>query len=376
MKHKTFDFFQLSCIALLSAVMMACSSKPAGYSITGTAEGTEDGDTVFLCEMQGFFNMIPVDTAIIENGQFRFEGQTEGASIRFLMPIHNGEATTFGQIVLENADIKATLVKGDGGNIIEGGPESKIYAEFEAEEEKFSAQINEPWETSQDTTKTEAERQAAEVILDSLNNLRGAMHKQFIIDHLPSGISDMLLGYFINDFSEEDLQEVLKLMGEKQPDMPVYKTVMAEREAQAATAVGQPYTDLEMDDPEGKSMKLSQFVGKSKLILVDFWASWCGPCRAEMPNVVKAYNDYHSKGFEVIGVSFDNDKDAWQQAIAQLSMPWPQMSDLKGWESAAAAAYSIRAIPSNVLLDEKGTIVAKDLRGDDLSAKLAELLGL
>ena len=92
--------------------------------------------------------------------------------------------------------------------------------------------------------------------------------------------------------------------------------------------------------------------------------------------MVKAYNDYHSKGFEVIGVSFDNDKDAWQQAIAQLSMPWPQMSDLKGWESAAAAAYSIRAIPSNVLLDEKGTIVAKDLRGDDLSAKLAELLGL
>jgi thiol-disulfide isomerase/thioredoxin len=114
-------------------------------------------------------------------------------------------------------------------------------------------------------------------------------------------------------------------------------------------------------------------VGKSKYVLVDFWASWCGPCRAEMPYVVEAYQKYHDKGLEVIGVSFDNDKDAWVAAIGSLKMPWPQMSDLKGWESAAAGAYNIQSIPANVLIDEQGKIVAKNLRGEDLLDKMARL---
>ena len=111
-----------------------------------------------------------------------------------------------------------------------------------------------------------------------------------------------------------------------------------------------------------------------KPVLLDFWASWCGPCRAEMPTVVEAYTKYHDKGFEVVGVSLDNDKDSWVKAIADLQMPWPQMSDLKGWESEACAVYHVQAIPANVLIDEKGDIIAKDLRGEDLLNKMKELL--
>lgn len=134
------------------------------------------------------------------------------------------------------------------------------------------------------------------------------------------------------------------------------------------------YIDFEMDTPQGAPIKVSDFVSKNKYTLIDFWASWCGPCHAEMPTVVKAYNDFHGKGLEIVGVSLDSNKEDWVRAIAALDMTWPQMSDLKGWESAGAQLYNVRGIPTNVLVDQQGRIVAQNLRGENLLDKLAELL--
>lgn len=137
------------------------------------------------------------------------------------------------------------------------------------------------------------------------------------------------------------------------------------------TAKGNEAPEIVMADKDGKLIRLSDF--KGKYVLVDFWASWCGPCRKENPNVVAAYQKYHDKGFEILGVSLDSNKDAWQKAIKTDGLTWSHVSDLKGWANAAAAEYGVKAVPASFLIDKEGKVVGKDLRGEELHKVLASL---
>ena len=134
----------------------------------------------------------------------------------------------------------------------------------------------------------------------------------------------------------------------------------------SATEPGETFIDISLPGPQGQTVSVKDYVGKNKLVLIDFWASWCGPCMAEMPYVVKTYERFHDKGLEIVGVSLDNNKANWLAAIERTGQKWPQMSDLQGWDCQGAQFYNIQSIPANVLINEHGKIVARDLRGDAL----------
>ena len=138
------------------------------------------------------------------------------------------------------------------------------------------------------------------------------------------------------------------------------------------TAVGNKAIDLAYSSPDGKTIALSSL--KGKMVLLDFWASWCPPCRRENPNVVATFNRFKDKNFTVVGISLDEDKSKWLQAIGDDNLTWTHLSDLKYWDSEVAELYGVRAIPSNVLLDPEGVIIAKDIREEALPATLEKLL--
>ncbi len=348
----------------------ACQEKP-GYRISGTIEGVTDGDTVYL---QDFVNgnLVKIDSAIVKDGSFEFTGNPDSVTVSRYVTYMKGNQQMTAMVFIEKGDIKLSMAS--QANMVSGTECNDAYQQFMDKFIAMNKEISTIYQQSQNDSLTDEQRLQLENQLAEKDSLGTEMVFETISSNIGNLVGVQLLTSYADAFDPVKVEGLLAKIPAAYSSNPDVVALKNRVTTLSKTAVGQSFVDFTMNTPEGKSVKLSDFVGQNKYTLVDFWASWCGPCRREMPNVVEAYKAFSKKGFGIIGVSLDESAEDWKKAIKDLNITWPQMSDLKGWQSEGAALYGVRAIPATVLIDQQGNIVARDLRGDQLMSKLGELM--
>ena len=351
-------------IVAASMTLAACNAQ-SGYKVTGTVEGMPDGKAIIAT-----VNGSSLDTlakADVKNGSFEFTGNVSEPTGAYIMVIGQRGAIPF---MLENANI--TVNAGQAGLTVTGSEGQKIYDQFMAINATAQQEAMKLQQEYQAANGDQAKMQAVQEAYAKLMTDAQAKETELIKANPDYYVSTFVIVSSMGQMEYEQLKERYNLLGEKAKASAQGKAIAAQIAKLESTAIGQIAPNFTITTPEGESISLYDIKGKVKLI--DFWASWCGPCRGENPHVVEIYKEYHPKGLEIFGVSLDNNKEAWVKAIADDGLVWKHGSDLKGWQSAPAQLYSVTGIPHTVLLDENNKIIAKNLRGDELKQKIAELL--
>lgn len=351
-------------IVAASMTLAECNAQ-SGYKVTGTVEGMPDGKAIIAT-----VNGSSLDTlakADVKNGSFEFTGNVSEPTGAYIMVIGQRGAIPF---MLENANI--TVNAGQAGLTVTGSEGQKIYDQFMAINTTTQQEAMKLQQEYQAANGDQAKMQAVQEAYAKLMTDAQAKETELIKANPDSYVSTFVIVSGMGQMEYEQLKERYNLLGEKAKASAQGKAIAAQIAKLESTAIGQIAPNFTITTPEGESISLYDIKGKVKLI--DFWASWCGPCRGENPHVVEIYKEYHPKGLEIFGVSLDNNKEAWVKAIADDGLVWKHGSDLKGWQSAPAQLYSVSGIPHTVLLDENNKIIAKNLRGDELKQKIAELL--
>lgn len=357
-------------LAFALAAMALAACQPNSYTINGTFQNEDmEGKYVYLFPMGA---ESPVDSALVENGKFQMKGSQDVAALYSLRPnLKKMKRTDAGldfpytaSFVLENAQLEILL---DEASTVKGSAQNDARTAFQAQIRPLYEKVNEVElsDKSQDEILKEAGalvKQINELAESYLNDNKGSLSALYTLYQFRYNLPE--------DFQTPFYENVEATYGEQ----PWLSSYLKHLEIRKTVAVGNKFIDFEMADTKGEKHSLSEWVGNGKVAVIDFWASWCPPCRADMPNMVNIYKKYKDRGFELVGVSLDSEKEKWENGIEKLEITWPQVSDLKGWKNSGAQLYGINSIPSTVLVDQNGLIVAHNLHGAELEAEIEKLL--
>ena len=358
-------------ILFIAAVMFACG-KEQGFTVKVELQELAGNQVALMQNVSG--EIVTIDSVTLDAaGSGTLSGVIDTPEVMFLgkpgerSPVHlymdNNNYTVSG--TFENILIEA-----------DGGPQVEYNSYLEATKQ-FQSRQQEIIEKFYDAQAAEADEEAMNAILEeyyAINDQKNSYDSVYMAENSASPVALYLLRGVYYRLDADELERVLSGFDGSLHQSRYYAHMSEHLGRMKNVAVGQKFADLELPAPDGNMMKLSDVAGKG-VLLIDFWAAWCGPCRNANPGIVEIYNEFSNKGFDIVGVSLDRSKEEWLQAIEDDKLTWHHMSDLKFWQSEAASTYAVAAIPHTVLLDADGTIIAKNLSKEELRVKLSELLG-
>lgn len=360
-------------LLMVLAVAVSCGKEPK-FRITGSVSGADGSVAVLQKRISGGYEVL--DSAYIENGVFEMDGAVEYPQMVILSIKGKSGGLTF---YVENSRI---TINGQADSLfLASVTGSQTQAEFDAYKASFeetNSEMSTLYDTYREARMSGDTEQAASIEkeLNALDEKQNDLKKEFIAGHPASYVTPAVineLSYYLEADEFDSILSNLDASLDKVPSIIAMKDRLVRLKA---VAIGQKAPDFTLDDVDGNPVSLySKLDGNTSLLLVDFWAAWCPPCREENPNVVKIWKEYNKKGFDVLGVSLDRNKEDWVKAIKDDNLTWTHVSDLKYWECEPAQLYAVTAIPSNFLLDGDGVIIGHNLRGEALAEKVKEILG-